>query len=778
MTKGSHKGVTLAIYTSGGDAQGMNAAVRAVVRMGLFLGCKVYLIREGYQGMCDGGDNFILADWKSVSGILNLGGTVIGSARCMDFQERFGRLNAAQNLINRGINQLVCIGGDGSLTGADVFRQEWPGLVAELVKENRITSEKADQFVHLQIVGLVGSIDNDFCGTDMTIGTDSALHRIIEAVDNIRPTALSHKRCFILEVMGRHCGYLALIAALASEADWVFIPEMPPEKGWEDQLCNKLSQDRITGMRLNIIIISEGAIDRDGKAITANQVKDLLTLRIKLDTRVTILGHVQRGGNPSAFDRILSSRMGAEAVMALIEASVDSPPCVITIDGNQIMRVPLMEAVARTKAVKTAMDNKNWAEAVQLRGRNFQQNLEVYMLMAKVKAPFAGDAQKTNARNFPLAMMNVGSPCCGMNSAMRAFTCMAMTKSYNVYGISHGFEGLVQNNIQQMKWHEVQGWSCLGGANLGTSKITPDQIGLDKVASQFKKYKLSGLFMIGGFEAFYSAVKLVEARAKYPEFCIPIIVLPACIGNNVPGTEYSLGSDTALNEIMDIADRLRQSALGSKNRVFICETMGGRCGYLATMSALAGGADAAYIFEEPVGIKELMADVIHMAAKMKSGIRRGLILRADEADDIFTTEFIQRLFAREGRAAFSAKYTVIGEIQEGGYPSPFDRNLGTRMGCRCAEKLIDQVLESANSSGIVNTTVPETCTLLGIQKRASSFTPIQEVKKLADFQHHIPKDSWWLKLRPLLRILAKHDSVYEIQSIKGRAREVDVGEKI
>merc|ERR1719187_3209067 len=222
--RGSMKGKGIAVFTSGGDSQGMNAAVRSVVRFGIYLGCKVYFIREGYQGMVDGGDNIVEADWASVSGIIHRGGTVIGSARCKEFRERSGRLKAAKNLIEKGITNLVVIGGDGSLTGANRFRQEWSDLLKELVDTGRIPNELAAKHAHLNIVGMVGSIDNDFCGTDMTIGTDSALHRIIEAVDAIVATAYSHQRCFILEVMGRHCGYLALVAGMTSEADFIFIP--------------------------------------------------------------------------------------------------------------------------------------------------------------------------------------------------------------------------------------------------------------------------------------------------------------------------------------------------------------------------------------------------------------------------------------------------------------------------------------------------------------------------------------------------------------------------
>lgn len=297
----------------------MNAAVRAVVRMGLYLGARVFFIREGYQGMVDGGAMIEEATWVSVSGIIHKGGTIIGSARCKDFRERQGRLRAALNLIKHGITNLVVIGGDGSLTGADLFRREWSSLLDELLQVGKITDMERKKCSHLNIVGMVGSIDNDFCGTDMTIGTDSALHRIVEAVDAIVTTASSHQRTFILEVMGRHCGYLALVAALASEADFVFIPEWPPEGNWQEILCKKLTQERESGQRLNIIIVAEGAMDRDGKPITADDIKDVVVERLQQDTRVTVLGHVQRGGSPSAFDRVLGCRMGAEAVLALFE---------------------------------------------------------------------------------------------------------------------------------------------------------------------------------------------------------------------------------------------------------------------------------------------------------------------------------------------------------------------------------------------------------------------------------------------------------------------------
>ena len=205
----------IGVLTSGGDAPGMNAVLRAVVRTALSQGVAVYAIMDGYQGMVDGGNHIRAFSWTDAGGIMQRGGTVIGTARCAAFRTREGRLQATKNLLERGIDRLVVIGGDGSLTGANVLRQEWQDLVAELATQGAISPETAAQHACLSIVGLVGSIDNDFYGTDMTIGADSALHRITTALDQISSTAASHQRTFVVEVMGRNCGYLALMGALA-----------------------------------------------------------------------------------------------------------------------------------------------------------------------------------------------------------------------------------------------------------------------------------------------------------------------------------------------------------------------------------------------------------------------------------------------------------------------------------------------------------------------------------------------------------------------------------
>ncbi|XP_029929539.1 ATP-dependent 6-phosphofructokinase, platelet type isoform X3 [Myripristis murdjan] len=762
----SGAGKSIAVLTSGGDAQGMNAAVRAVVRMGIYVGAKVYFIHEGYQGMVDGGENIKEATWESVSSMLQVGGTVIGSARCKEFRTHEGRLRAAHNLVQRGITNLCVIGGDGSLTGANLFREEWSGLLDELLEQGLIDEAAASSNSVLHIVGMVGSIDNDFCGTDMTIGTDSALHRIIEVVDAIMTTAQSHQRTFVLEVMGRHCGYLALVSALACGADWVFIPEMPPEDGWEENMCQKLSESRSRGSRLNIIIVAEGAMDRHGKPVTSDFVKDLVVRCLGFDTRVTILGHVQRGGTPSAFDRILASRMGVEAVLALLEASANTPACVVSLVGNQAVRLPLMECVQMTQEVQKAMDEKKFEEAVRLRGRSFENNLNTYKLLSYRKADSElpngeeADEEEQIHSSFNVAVMNVGAPAAGMNAAVRSAVRVGISEGHKMFAVSDGFEGFYKGQIKEIKWGDVGGWTGQGGSLLGTKRTLPAKH-MDKIAEQMRIHNINALLVIGGFEAYLGLVELSSARDKYSEFCVPMVMVPATVSNNIPGSDLSIGADTALNAITDTCDRIKQSASGTKRRVFIIETMGGYCGYLASVGGLAAGADAVYIYEEPFDIRDLQANVEHLTEKMKTSIQRGLVLRNENCNENFTTDFIYQLYSEEGRGVFDCRKNVLGHMQQGGAPSPFDRNFGTKIAAK-AMQWITRKLKESYKGGKVFANSEDTACLLGMRRRAMVFQPVSQIRDETDFVHRIPKEQWWLKLRPLMKILAKYKTSYDV----------------
>ncbi|XP_058538010.1 ATP-dependent 6-phosphofructokinase, platelet type isoform X4 [Neofelis nebulosa] len=760
---------------------------------------------KGYQGMVDGGSNIVEANWESVSSILQVGGTIIGSARCKAFRTREGRLKAAGNLVQRGITNLCVIGGDGSLTGANIFRKEWSGLLKELAENGDIDGEEVQKHAYLNVVGMVGSIDNDFCGTDMTIGTDSALHRIIEVVDAIMTTAQSHQRTFVLEVMGRHCGYLALVSALACGADWVFLPESPPEEGWQENMCIKLSENRARKKRLNIIIVAEGAIDTQNKPITSEQIKELVVTQLGYDTRVTILGHVQRGGTPSAFDRILASRMGVEAVVALLQATPETPACVVSLSGNQAVRLPLVECVHMTQDVQKAMDERRFKDAVRLRGRSFESNLNTYKRLA-IKMP---DDQIPKS-NCNVAVINVGAPAAGMNAAVRSAVRVGISEGHKMFAIYDGFEGFAKGQIKEIGWADVGGWTGQGGSILGTKRTLPGK-SLEAIAEQMRTHSINALLIIGGFEAYLGLLELSAAREKYEELCVPMVMVPATVSNNVPGSDFSIGADTALNTITDAfegsvllaqardshqefcvpicivpatisnnvpgsdismgsdtglnvlvetCDRIKQSASGTKRRVFIIETMGGYCGYLANMGALAAGADAAYIFEEPFDIRDLQANVEHLTEKMKTTIQRGLVLRNESCSEHYTTDFIYHLYSEEGKGVFDCRKNVLGHMQQGGAPSPFDRNFGTKISARAMQWLSTK-LKEAQGKGKRFVTDDSIC-VLGISKRNLLFQPVAQLKKETDFEHRIPKEQWWLKLRPLMKILAKYKASYEV----------------
>ncbi len=309
---------SVGILTSGGDAPGMNAAIRAVTRAAIYNGMEVKGVMRGYRGLIY--DEIIPFQSNSVSNIIQKGGTILKTARCKEFTTTEGRKIAYEALQREGIDALVVIGGDGSLTGARIFAQEF----------------------NFPIVGLPGTIDNDLHGTDFTIGYDTALNTIMEAVDKIRDTATSHERLFFIEVMGRECGYLALNGAIASGAEAAIIPEVVEE---EDQLRNLISNGFRKTKSSSLVLVTEGEITGGAMAM-AERVKQEYP---QYDVRVSILGHVQRGGSPTASDRILASRMGVAAIEALMD---DQRNVMIGIENDKIVYVPFSKAIKKNRPIR------------------------------------------------------------------------------------------------------------------------------------------------------------------------------------------------------------------------------------------------------------------------------------------------------------------------------------------------------------------------------------------------------------------------------------------
>ncbi len=731
----------IAILTSGGDAQGMNAAVRAVVRTALDQGVEVYAIYEGYQGMVDGGERIRKMDWDSVGGILQLGGTVIGSARCQAFRTREGRRMAARNLIEHGIDGLIVIGGDGSLTGANVFRQEWPSLVNELLESSEISAEKAAQHPNLSIVGLVGSIDNDFYGTDMTIGADSALHRITEAVDAITSTAASHQRTFVVKVMGRNCGYLALMGSLASGADWVLIPESPPDvENWEDVLAERLRAGRKAGRRDSIVILAEGAHDRDGNYIGSSDVQKALEERLGEEVRVTVLGHVQRGGRPSAFDRTLGTFMGYEAVQTMLSIKPEDEPVIIGIKNNRMTRIPLMECIQKTQAVAEAIASKDYERAMDLRSSSFKDAFRTLKTMVRALPHPVEPGQN----RFRIAVLHAGAPAPGMNTAARAAIRLGLDQGHIMLGVRNGFEGLAEGEVEEMNWMSASGWASQGGSVLGTNRRVPKGSDLYAIARVIEDQRMDALLIIGGWTAYEAAHLLLTNRQNYPAFDLPTICLPASINNNLPGSELSIGADTALNSIVDAVDKIKQSAVATR-RCFVVEVMGHYCGYLALMGGLATGAERVYMHEEGITLRDLQADVQKLTRGFQSGKRLGLMIRNEYANPIYNTNFICSLFEEEGKDVFDVRPAILGHLQQGGDPSPFDRIQANRLARLCLEFLIDECSKHSNRSAFI-----------GLQNGQIQFHDMRDFERMVESAYQRPREQWWLALRPIASLLAQH----------------------
>jgi len=741
------KPTRLGILTSGGDAQGMNSAVRAIVRTALDRGVPVYAILEGYQGLVDGGDCIQSMTWDSVGGILHRGGTIIGTARSDAFRTRAGRLQAAWNLLEHGIDNLVIIGGDGSLTGANLFRQEWAGLLAELVEKGLVNQETITEHPNLKIVGLVGSIDNDMFGTDMTIGADSALHRITEAIDAISSTAASHQRAFVVKVMGRNCGYLALMGGLATGADWVLIPESPPDvDNWRELMCERLIAGRKAGRRDTIVVMAEGAHDRHGNYIGSTEVANTLEEAMKEEVRVTVLGHVQRGGAPSAFDRNLGTLLGHAAVDSLLSSDSDIEPQLIGLRGNRITLSPLMECVEQTRAVAKAIEEHDYEKALNLRGSSFVEAFQTLrtMLRALPRQPQPGQ------NRFRLAVMHAGALAPGMNSAVRAAVRIGLDRGHIMLGVRNGFQGLIDNEIFEMNWMSVNGWASRGGCELGTNRMMPSGKDYYHIARSIELQNIQGLLIIGGWAGYEGAFQMLKAQENYPAFNIPIVCLPATIDNNLPGSELSIGADTALNSIVGAVDKIKDSAVALK-RCFVVEVMGRYCGYLALMSGLATGAERVYIDEEGVRLKDLQIDVEGLNYGFSHGKRLGLIIRSENANLVYNTAFMCSLFEEEGHDLYDVRQSILGHLQQGGIPSPFDRIQATRLATRSIDYLIDQVEKSSSEGAFI-----------GLHGKEITFHNMEDFERLVDIKKQRPKEQWWMDLRPIARTLAQPSPRHEI----------------
>ena len=699
------------------------------MRTALARGAQPYAIYEGWQGACVGGDSIKKMEWSDVSSILAEGGTVIGTARSADFRTYEGRHRAAANLLEHGIDHLVVIGGDGSLSGTNEFRGEWAQHVAELAAEGVISPETAAEHPALIIVGLVGSIDNDLVGTDMTIGADTALHRILDAIDQLTSTAASHQRTFVVEVMGRHCGYLPLMAAVAGGADYVFTPEDPAGPGWQDDLAEHLRVGREAGRRESIVLVAEGAHDRDGNELSTQLIADTIQERTGEDARVTILGH---------YDRWMSTLLGYAAVQEILASSAEDEPVILGVRRNRITRIPLMKAVHDTRAVKDLIAAGDYAAAQASRGSSFSSMVGINQILStppQLTPEPTGEIKR-------VAILHAGGLAPGMNTAARVAVRLGIARGWTMLGVDGSWSGLADDRVRELSWSDVEGWAFKGGAELGTKRDIPPVEQFYALGRAIERNDIDALLIIGGMNAYLGVHAITSEKDRYPAFQIPMLLIPASIDNNLPGCELAIGTDTAINNATWAIDRIKESAAASK-RCFIAETMGRRCGYLTLMSALSSGAEYMYINEESPSLEQIAADADRMVASFKSGRRLFLTLLNESASQYYDREFLADVFNAESEGIYDVRHQALGHMQQGGSPSPYDRLLATRLVARAFEQLLDQFDRGDRGAYYI-----------GQVGAAMEARPVKNMFDDLDIENRRPFVQWWRDLVPVQRIVS------------------------
>lgn len=360
-----------------------------------------------------------------------------------------------------------------------------------------------------------------------------------------------------------------------------------------------------------------------------------------------------------------------------------------------------------------------------------------------------------------IGFINVGAPAGGMNAAVRAAVAYCISRGHEPIAIHNGFAGFARHHddkpvgsVRPFEWLEVDGWASKGGSEIGTNRELPAESGMELIANLIEQYEFDALFLVGGFEAFHAISQLRQARADYPSLCIPITLLPATISNNVPGTEYSIGSDTCLNELVNYCDKIKQSASATRRRVFVIETQGGRSGYIATLAGLGVGASAVYIPEEGISLSMLNADVRHLKEVFrqdKGQSRAGrLILINEKASKVYDAKLIASIIRDEAHDRFESRESIPGHVQQGGVPSAMDRCRAVRLAIKCIQHLEDF---GCNSHNRVKKD-PASTSVIGIQGSEVVFTPMVDLEEnTTDWPNRRPKVAHWLDMREVVDIL-------------------------
>ncbi|KAK6089937.1 hypothetical protein P3W45_001140 [Vairimorpha bombi] len=873
----SRSHVSVAIITSGGDAPGMNSCIRSIVRSSIKYGGSVYGVYRGYDGLIN--DYICELGWDTETHSSAEGGTVLLSFRSKDFFSRDGRKKAVLNLVKRGINSLIILGGDGSLKGALVLKNEFKELFKELIEEGKIslediyfkskdnniiaassttnssntsmynndyydefygvpecykenpkkniiktsssssrinTSERlydiSEYIYDLVIVGIPASIDNDISSCDYTLGCDTALNRVVESIDHLSSTMRSHQRVFVIEVMGRTCGWLSLMSGYSCLADYIFIPEDPP-LDWKNEVLENIQYGRRHGKPGIFIIISEGSIDSTGNKIESSGVVDYIKEQ-GIDVRLLKLGHVQRGGPTSSFDRILGTLSGIKAyeeVCKLINDELNSKVKIhnedsdknelnsssnldknelnnkfsdknelnnkfseknelisssnldksklIVYDDGDILSIDLDDVITQNDKIKEYEANKDYKSILPSRGNLFKTAHSLYKLFIngkktsralcmedinlrvlvqdniKLKNKFKKENDmimynmvERAGNNMRIGIMQYGSRSSGMNTALNSVVQYCYMRQIEPFYILNGIEGLLNDQVIKAEMYEFGNDFNNGGSILGMGERMIEGDIREKIISQMKKYNLVSLIVIGDSSSLEDIYDLNLSSLSHQNF--NVILIPAASSNNIPSTDISIGTDTALNTILKVADCAKLTSLSLKKNVFVLEVSGGHCGYLTMMASIAAGAFDSFIPERKYLIGHLSETAHRLRLRFRDNKRTGtVIFRNEKTFCSISTESFCRLLKTDGMNLFSTDFSVLGILQQGINPTPLDRIHATLMGF----KSVDFCIEN-KGIGVV-----------GIQGNKIIFTELDECMKMYDRSKKRGKNSKWMK---------------------------------
>lgn len=614
----------IGVLTSGGDAPGMNAAIRAVVRTAVSYGMEVVGVKRGFSGLID--EDFVNLDATSVADIIQRGGTFLFTARCPEMMTKEGQDAAAESCHKHGIQALVVIGGDGSFRGCQSL---------------------ADRGIN--VIGVPGTIDLDIACTEYTIGFDTAVNTAMNAIDNIRDTSTSQERCSIIEVMGRHAGYIALWCGIANGAEAVLTTELYNYE--EQKLIGDIQRKLKSGRKHYIIVNAEGIGDSEGMA-------KRIEYATGMPTTATILGYLQRGGSPTCKDRVFASAMGAKAVDILKKGGSKR---VVAFKNGAFVDFDMDEALAMKKTLDPFL--------VDMLSRLTRKGEGKMLLREGMLAP-SGESQGRKT----IGILTSGDDAPGMNAAIRAIVRSAIGYNMKVIGFHHGFNGILDEDYIEMSNSTMSETVQKGGTLLlaGNCPEFKTEDGVKKAVEKLKALGVDVLIVIGGAGTMRGGLDLIAQGVN-------VIGIPATIDLDIACSEYTIGFDTAVNTAMTAIDKIRDTSQ-SHERCSIIEVAGEHSGHNALWCGIANGAEdiltPEYYDRNP---QRIISEII---SKKKLGKRLHLIVNSQAVGrSASLAKDVDFATGLETRA------TVLGSLQCGGRPTCQDRVFASAMGGKAVEAI-------------------------------------------------------------------------------------------